>query len=104
MKERILYSLMMRPDIQCTEMLLDDIIDDTISEVKGYLNYEDNEELPSNCKSIVQELVVIKLNRIGSEGLQSESLGGSNAVNQTFINGIPNEIKSRIRKFRRLPR
>ena len=104
MKSKIQQSLLMRPDMIGREILIDDMIEDTISDVKGYLNYRDDEELPMSCKSIVQELVVIKLNRMGSEGLQSESLGGSNAVNQAFINGIPNEIKSRIRRFRRLPR
>lgn len=84
--------------------LLNDLIEDSISDVKAYLNYSDNEELPLVCKSVVQELVMIKFNKMGSEGFQSESLGGNNGVTQSFINGIPADIKSRIRNFRRLPR
>lgn len=101
MEEKILTSLLLRPGMEDKEVLLNDLIIDSMQEVKDYLNYDESETLPPPLKSTVQELVIIKVNRMGAEGLQSESYSG---VSQNYIEGLPQDIKARIRKYRRLPR
>lgn len=101
MEEKILSSLLLRPGMEGKEVLLTDLITDSIQEIKDYLNYGEAETLHPSLKSTVQELVIIKVNRMGAEGLQSESYSG---VSQSYIEGLPQDIKARIRKYRRLPR
>ncbi len=98
----ILQSLKLRPGISnLSDELLKDFIQDSFSDVTEYINLEEGAEMPVGCISIVKDLVVIKANRIGSEGISSESHEG---VSQTYIDGIPKEIKTRLRRYRRLPR
>jgi len=98
----ILRTIKLRPGISnLSDELLKDFVQDSFSEVADYINLEDGLEMPIGCISIVKDLVVIKANRIGSEGISSESHEG---VSQTYIDGIPKEIKTRLRRYRRLPR
>lgn len=99
MEEKILQSIKLRPGISNnSDELLLDIIKDCISEVKEYINLGDGEELSPFCMSIVKELVVIKCNKFGSEGLSSASNSG---VSESYIDGIPSEIKAKLRRCRR---
>lgn len=101
MEEKILASLLLRPGMEGKEVILADLITDSIQEIKDYLNYGEADTLPLSLKSTVQELVIIKVNRMGAEGLQSESYSG---VSQTYIEGLPQSLKATLRKYRRLPR
>lgn len=100
--DEVLQSLKLRPGISnLSDDLLKDFIQDSFSDVSEYINLEDGLEMPIGCISIVKDLVVIKVNKIGSEGISSESYEG---VNHSYIDGIPKEIKARLRRYRRLPR
>ena len=101
-EDTILQSLKLRPGISnLSEELLKDFIKDSFNDAAEYINLEKGAEMPAGCISIVKDLVVVKANRIGSEGISSESNEG---VSQTYIDGIPKEIKTRLRRYRRLPR
>lgn len=96
----ILQSVKLRPGIKNNpDELLLDIINDTIGDVREIINYGENEELPSKCISIVKDLVIIKCNKLGSEGITSESYSG---VSQSYIDDIPKDIKKKLYKLRKL--
>lgn len=100
MVEKILNSIKLRPGVNCNsdEMLLD-VINDTVEEVKEYINAGGNEELSHFCISVVKELVLVKLNRIGAEGLSSQSNSG---ISESYTDGIPSDIKAKLRRCRKL--
>ncbi len=98
----ILEALKLRPGISnLSDELLKDFIQDSFNDVSEYINLQEDDEMPVGCISIVKDLAVVKANRIGSEGISSESHEG---VSQTYIDDIPKEIKARLRRYRRLPR
>ena len=95
--EEILTSIRLRPGMsEIEDNLLKDIIQDTICEVEEYTKAS---ELDNIAKALVKDIVVFKVNRLGSEGISSESFSGTS---QSFIDGYPAEIKKKIRRIRRL--
>lgn len=100
-QEEILQSLKLRPGISnFSDELLKDLILDSFNDVAEYINLTLGEEMPLGCISIIKELVVIKINKLGSEGISSESHEG---ISQSFIEGIPSDIKMKLRRYRKLP-
>lgn len=65
------------------------------SEVKSYCNRELDEEL----EIIAEKIAVIKLNRLNSEGLQSQSYSG---ISENYINGYPADIIAVLNRKRKL--
>lgn len=99
--EEILKSIKLRPGMSnLADELLNDIISDIYNDISEFINLEYGKEMPLGCINIVKELVVIKINKLGSEGISSESHEGTS---QSFINGIPSEIKLKLRRYRKLP-
>ena len=90
--------IMLGIDNNSKNELLSIYIEDIEEEVKEYLNID---EIPKKAESIVRDLVVIKYNKNGSEGLESENFSG---VSQSFIDGFPKDIEKRLIRFRKLPR
>lgn len=100
MEEIILISIKLRPGINNnSNELLRDLIQDAITDVKDFLNYEDAEELPQGCTNIVKELVISRCNRLGSEGIASQSAGG---VSETYTEDIPKPLLKKLYKYRKL--
>lgn len=101
-KEKILSSLISRQGLLGKSNLLEDMLEDSITDVKTFLNYADDEMLPDGCTPAVKELALIRFNRDGTEGIltESQSSGGST----TYSDDIPERIKRMIRRYRRLPR
>lgn len=100
MEEEILSSIKLRPGISnIADELLTDKIKDAIQDIKDFINYSDIETIPNGCISVVKELVVIRCNRLGSEGISSESNSG---VSQSYIDGIPKELKKKLYRYRKL--
>ena len=79
-----------------TDDLINLFIDDTTKEVKIYCNRED---IDVELESIIRRIVIIKLNRINSEGLSSQSYSG---VSESFIDGYPQDIISVLNRKRKL--
>jgi len=101
MEEQILESLLLRKGIT-DELLLRDMIQDSMDELRAMLNYKADEEIPQECSSVVKELVLIRYNRDGTEGIVSESQ--SSGGNTTYTDELPDRVKRIIRRHRRLPR
>lgn len=79
-----------------TDDLINLFIDDTTKEVKIYCNRED---IDVELESIIRKIVIIKLNRINSEGLSSQSFSG---VSESFIDGYPQDIIAVLNRKRKL--
>ncbi len=70
--------------------------------IYSVLNYTGLEKLPKDLCFTAADVAMTAYNRVGSEGLQSESFayGGS----QTYSRDLPEDIKAVLRRYRRLPR
>lgn len=66
-----------------------------VTEVEAYCNREADIELDM----VADRLAVIKLNRIGTEGLQSESYSG---VSESYIDGYPADILAILNRKRKI--
>lgn len=101
MESKILESLLKRPGLQDQEDMLADMIQDSISDMKAMLNYGEDEELPFGCVPAVKELVLVRYNQDGVEGISSESQSSGGST--TYMDALPDRVKRIIRKYRRLP-
>lgn len=100
--ENIITSLKRRSGISNVgDELLNDLVNDAIVEIKEHCNVTEDEELQNGCISIVKELVIIRINKLGSEGLSSDSYSG---VSQSYIEDMPKDIRRKLRRYRKLPR
>lgn len=79
-----------------TDELINLFIDDTTKEIKIYCNRED---IDTELESVIRRIVIIKLNRINSEGLSSQSFSG---VSESFIDGYPQDIIAVLNRKRKL--
>lgn len=66
-----------------------------LAEVESYCNRQADREL----ELIAQKIAIIKLNRINTEGLQSQ---GYNGVNENYIDGYPAEILAVLNRKRKI--
>ena len=92
MKKKILKELLKRPGMSEQDWeLLEDMIHDSIIDMRSYLNYEDEESLPEGVIPAVKELTLIRFNKDGVEGIASESqsFGGST----TYMDALPDQVK-----------
>lgn len=101
LKNSILESVKLRPGISNnSDELLTDIIGDTLNDVSSFLNLKQDDEFPKKCVSIVKDIVILKCNRLGTEGLSSQSASG---VSESYIDGMPKDVKAKLKRFRKLP-
>src|SRR5699024_2770726 len=61
-------------DIQDTKQ--DDVLDILISNVSNHLKAKLGKDIPESLDFIVEEITIRRFNRIGTEGMQSESVEG----------------------------
>lgn len=66
-----------------------------MAEVQGYCNREIDAEL----EVCVERIAIIKLNRMNTEGLASQSYSG---VSESYINGYPTDILAVLNRKRRI--
>lgn len=67
----------------------------SLSEVETYCNREADTAL----ELIAEKIAIIKLNRLNSEGLASQSFSG---VSESYIDGYPAEIIAALNRKRRI--
>lgn len=78
----------------------DDLLSLMIEDVQEFiLNYCNIKELPGKAESLIRRIVVIRYNIMGSEGLSSESYSG---ISQSFIDGLPKDIKQELGAIRKV--
>lgn len=103
MKDKVLKSILLRPGMSEQNIdLLDDLIDDALLDIKSYLNYASTNDLPEEIAPAVKELVLIRFNRDGAEGIYSESQSSGGST--TYSDALPDHVRRIIRKYRKLPR
>jgi hypothetical protein len=78
-----------------TDELISLIIKDSLAEVEAYCNRSADYEL----ETVAKKIAIIKLNRINSEGLASQSYSG---VSESYINGYPAEIMAVLNRKRKI--
>ena len=66
-----------------------------ISEVEEYCN----REIDAALELVAEKIAVIKLNRINTEGLASQSYSG---VSESYIDGYPQEILTVLNRKRKI--
>ena len=66
-----------------------------MAEVQGYCN----RELDAELEIIAERIAIIKLNRMNTEGLSSQSYSG---VSESYIDGYPADIMSVLKRKRKL--
>ena len=66
-----------------------------LAEVQGYCNRELDYEL----ELMAQKIAIIKLNRLNTEGVSSQSYSG---VSESYIDGYPAEIKAVLNRKRKI--
>ena len=78
----------------------DDLITLLISiaedEIKAYCNIDD---IPTALDNIVTQIVVIKYNRIGQEGITSTKF---NSVSESFSDSLPASVIKALNRYRHL--
>lgn len=102
MEENILKNLLLRPGMEGREELLKALIAGCVQELKEYLNYKSSETLPDECAGIVSELVLIRINMDGVQGISSESQSSGGSA--TYLTDLPKDLKRRIHRYRKLAR
>lgn len=65
------------------------------AEVEDYCN----RELDTTLELMAQQIAVIKLNRMGTEGLASQGYSG---ISESYINGYPAEIVAVLNRKRKI--
>lgn len=65
------------------------------AEVKAYCNREIDEEL----EAAVEKIAIIKLNRLHSEGLSSQSYSG---ISESYIDGYPADVLAVLNRKRKI--
>lgn len=83
-------------DVTVTESLLQDLIEQATDEVLGETQQS---ELNPALERVVASSVVIKVNRLGTEGLASEGYSG---VSTSYLDGLPADLMSIIYAHSRL--
>ena len=66
-----------------------------LAEVQAYCN----RELDFELEAIAQKIAIIKLNRLNTEGLASQSFSG---VSESYIDGYPAEILAVLNRKRKI--
>lgn len=96
MIEKIKIALQM----SITDISKDGLLNLMIEDVQEFiLNYCNIKELPGRAESLIRRIVVIRYNILGSEGLSSESYSG---ISQSFIDGLPKDIKQELGAIRKV--
>ena len=78
-----------------SDALISLVYKQTLAEVEDYCN----REFDTTLEYAAQQITVIKLNRMGSEGLASQGYSG---VSESYLNDYPANIKALLNRKRRL--
>jgi hypothetical protein len=78
-----------------SDALIGLMLKQTIAEIEGYCRRELDYEL----ETVAQRIVVIKLHRMGTEGLASTNFSG---VGETYTDGYPSDIQAVLNRKRKI--
>ena len=72
------------------------LLEESTQEAKGYCRRDD---IPDPLGSAVVNMALVKLKRTGAEGVASQGFSG---VSESYLDGYPEEIRSVLRRYRKL--
>lgn len=78
-----------------SDALISLMLKQALAEVEGYCNRQIDYEL----QMVVERIAIIKLNRMNTEGLSSQSMGG---VSENYIDGYPADILAILNRKRKI--
>ena len=78
-----------------TDALISLIAEQTKAEVESYCN----RTLDTELEIVALRIAIIKLNRLNTEGLSSQSMSG---VSENYIDGYPQDIQSILNRKRKI--
>lgn len=102
MENKILESLLKRPGLADKNDILKDMISDCLCDMRNMLNYDDSEAIPEGCIPAIKEMVLVKFNQDGVEGISSESQSSGGST--TYMDALPDKVRRTVRKYRKMPR
>ena len=98
-KETIIKSIGLRPNVaHVSEELLNDLVEDAFNDIRNYIHYRNEEEIPDTLSSVVKNMVISVVNRFGAEGIVTQSFSGASF---NFIEGISEGDLKKLRRERR---
>lgn len=77
----------------------DDLINLVIAQTTDDVEIYCNRQVDTELETIVCKIAIIRLNRINTEGLSSQSFSG---VSESFIDGYPKEILDVLNRKRKI--
>ena len=78
-----------------SDALIGLVLKQALAEVEAYCNRELDPEL----EIVAQRIAIIKLNRINTEGLSSQSMSG---ISESYIDGYPADILAVLKRKRKI--
>lgn len=82
-----------------SDALIGLVLKQTLAEVEGYCNRQIDYVNDYELQMAVERIAIIKLNRMNTEGLSSQSAAG---VSENYIDGYPNDILAILNKKRKI--
>lgn len=82
-----------------SDALIGLVLKQTMAEVEGYCNRQIDYITDYELQVAVERIAVIKLNRLNTEGLSSQSMSG---VSESYLNEYPSDILAILNKKRRI--
>ena len=89
----ILQALIGRTD---KDTILNYLINQARADFKAYCNRND---IPEGTDDIIVQMVLVKYNRLGAEGLVSEGFSG---MNNSYVDGYPASILAALNNYRKM--
>ena len=65
----------------------------------AFKDYTKREDIPETAISIICELMCIEYNRIGAQGLASQSYSG---VSESYVDGYNDNLRKQLNRYRKL--
>lgn len=81
--------------VNYTDAQINLCVKQSTAEVQAYCN----RELDTELEMIVEKIAIIKLNRLNSEGLASQSFSG---VSESYVDGYPQDVIAVLNRKRKI--
>lgn len=82
-----------------SDALIGLVLKQSMAEVEGYCNRQIDYVKDYELQMAVERIAIIKLNRLNTEGLSSQSMSG---VSESYIDGYPADILAILKKKRKI--
>ncbi|MGL5766023.1 MAG: phage head-tail connector protein [Sarcina sp.] len=94
-----LLKKLMRRTTLTDKLLLTDLLEESIEEIKT-LSRQKEDYVTEYMQTIIIQLTLVKINRLGNEGINNMSISGAS---ESYEEGVPESIKKQIYGHRKPP-